>query len=390
MNICLFSQEYPSENNPTFIFVQQLCIALANHGAKVSVIAPQSISKSIIRKKIIEPKYSVFFTEHGNTIEIYRPYIISLGNVKGILGKISKYIIFYAVNKTIKNLKNKPDICYGHFWHNAYVLFNAVSRNNIPLFVATGESEIKIHQYYPVKKLKEFSDYVLGVICVSTKNKYESIDLGLATEEKCIVLPNAVDLNLFCKKNKFELREKFSFSQNDFIVVFVGGFINRKGTKRISDALTYLSDKSIKSIFIGGGIRHPDSEPDCDGILFKGELPHEKIVDYLNCADVFVLPTLNEGSNNSIIEAMACGLPIISSNLPFNFDTLDPSYSILIDPLNVQEIAQAIRFLKENPDLRMIMGEKALVASGNFNIKVRASKILEFIRQKKSQYSTIF
>ncbi len=386
MQICIVSQEYPTKNNPTFIFVQQLCIALANHGIKISVIAPQSISKSLIRKKSIEPKFSVYSIEQDNSIEIYRPYIISFGNIKGILGKISKSIFYYAVNRTFNNLKSKPDICYGHFWHNAYAIFKSAYKNNIPLFVATGESEIEFHKNYSAKKLNKFTDYVSGVICVSTKNKNESINKGLTTEDKCIVLPNSVDLNLFCKKNKYELREKFGFEQNDFIIAYVGGFINRKGTKRISDAITYLNDRSIKSIFIGGGIKHPDSEPVCNGILFKGVLPHEKIVDYLNCADVFVLPTLHEGSNNAIIEAMACGLPVISSDLPFNYDTLDPSYSILINPLNIKEIANAIKFLMDNPEKRNEMGHNALDASHNFDINVRAIKIKEFIEQRTAQY----
>ena len=70
---------------------------------------------------------------------------------------------------------------------------------------------------------------------------------------------------------------------------------------------------------------------------------HDVIAEYLNCADIFVSPTLAEGCSNSIVEAMACGLPIISSDLPFNHDILDEKNSILLDPVEVNEIALAIR-----------------------------------------------
>jgi glycosyltransferase involved in cell wall biosynthesis len=382
MHICIVSDGYPSDENPSFVFVQQLCIALADKGIRISVIAPQSISKSLLRGKSIEPRYSVFRTKDENIIEIYRPYVFSFGNAKGILRKISTAIIHYAVNKTFSNIQSGPNICYGHFWHNGYAILKSALKCKIPLFVATGESEIKFHQNYQDKTLKEFTDNVQGVICVSTKNKNESIDKGLTTEDKCIVIPNAVNLILFSQKNKYELRNNFGFGQDDFIVAFVGGFINRKGTKRIADAITFLNDKSIKSIFIGGGIVQKEDDPNCQGILFKGQLPHSLIADYLNCADIYVLPSLHEGSNNSIIEAMACGLPVVSSNLSFNYDTLDSSYSILVDPLNIQEIANAIKYLKDNPEVRKNMGEKALLASKKFDIQERAKKIIEFIEYK--------
>ena len=96
----------------------------------------------------------------------------------------------------------------------------------------------------------------------------------------------------------------------------------------------------MKSIFIGSG----EQTPEIDGILFCGKLPHDQIVHYLNAADVFVLPTLAEGCSNAIIEAMACGLPIISSDLPFNDDILDAENSIRVNSLDVESIAEAIRF----------------------------------------------
>jgi glycosyltransferase involved in cell wall biosynthesis len=382
MHICIVSDDYPSENNPSYIFVQQLCNAMADQGNRITIIAPQSITKAIFRSKTLKQKYSISFTDNNYKIEIYRPYFISLSNVNGFLKKVIENFRKSAIFGVISKMKSKPDICYGHFWHSGYAVYKAAKRFNLPLFVASGESEIKFHKDFSHETLSDFTKYVSGVICVSTKNKQESIKNGLTTEDKCIVLPNAFDRALFYPQNRIELRKKYGFNNNDFIVSFVGGFIHRKGAKRISDAITLLNDKEIKVIFIGGGVRQPESLPVCDGIIFQGEVPHKKIVEYLNCSDIYILPTLHEGSNNSIIEAMACGLPIISSNLSFNFDILDPAYSILIDPLYIEQIADGIKQLKNNPEIRIKMSEKALIASQNFDIKVRAKKILAFIEQK--------
>jgi len=382
MHICIASEGYPSPNNQSFVFVEQLCNAFAQKGINVSVIAPQSISKQFINKKKLLPKVSTTYISGNANVTVYRPYYFSFSNLRPPLYTLAEKLRRRAFKKGFHSLEGKPDICYGHFWHSGYAVFNVAKRYNLPLFIASGESEIQLHKNYSEYQLKEFSEYVSGVICVSTKNKEESLKHGLTTDEKCIVIPNAVDKTRFYKKNKIELRKKFGFCYNDFIVAFVGGFIHRKGSKRVADAITALNNKSIKSIFIGGGIKQSESLPDCEGIIFQGILPHDKIVDYLNCADVFVLPTLNEGSNNAIIEAMACGLPVISSDLSFNYDTLDSAYSILLNPLSIHEISKAIKYLKDNPEIRKEMGEKAVIASKNFDIQERAKKIINFINQK--------
>src|SRR5690606_33177489 len=131
------------------------------------------------------------------------------------------------------------------------------------------------------------------------------------------------------------------------------------------------------SIYIGSG----ELQPFGNDILFSGRLPHEEIVEYLNAADVFVLPTLAEGCSNAIIEAMACGLPIISSNLPFNDEILDESNSIRIDSNNVEEIANAINYLKENPTKRIKMSTSSLEKARELNINNRAKKIISFIKK---------
>ena len=172
---------------------------------------------------------------------------------------------------------------------------------------------------------------------------------------------------------------------NDFIVVFVGRFVHRKGAKRVSDAIAKLKDDSIKSIFIGSTMSDEtnDEEPNCSGILFKGKLKHSDIPLYLNSADVFILPSLAEGCSNSIVEALACGLPVISSDMEFNYDILNTSNAILINPLDVEEIAKSIKYLKEDKSLCKQMSFSAIKTAQTLNYSDRVLKILEFIENKK-------
>jgi glycosyltransferase involved in cell wall biosynthesis len=97
-----------------------------------------------------------------------------------------------------------------------------------------------------------------------------------------------------------------------------------------------------------------------------------------------VLPTLAEGCCNSIVEAMACGLPIISSDLPFNDDILDDNNSIRIDPNSIREIRDAIKQLIDNPELMKNMSIASTRSAKDLTIEKRVKNIIEFIDHKIS------
>lgn len=273
-------------------------------------------------------------------------------------------------------LKVLPDAIYGHFWCSAYDGFEYAKNNNIPLFVATGESEISKFFTRPHDQ-KEFSEYVSGVICVSSKNRDESIALGLTTAEKCQVFPNSINNSLFRKMDKKICREQLGLPQEVFIVAFVGWFTERKGPLRVSEAIKRIKGEQVYSLFVGKG----EQDPDCDNVLFKGTLPHEQVPVYLNAADVFVLPTLQEGCCNAVVEAMACGLPIISSNLAFNWDILSENNSIMVDPNNIDEISKAIRELRDDKVKRERLSLGALESTQNLTIEKRALNIVSFMEK---------
>ena len=92
------------------------------------------------------------------------------------------------------------------------------------------------------------------------------------------------------------------------------------------------------------------------------------------------MPTLAEGCCNAIIEALSCGLPVISSNLPFNDDVLNESCSLRVDTSNVDEITSAIVKLRDDDELRLKMRKEAICTAEKFDIKVRAERIIDWIQ----------
>lgn len=378
-HICFIVPDYPMRGEQVYTFVKQLVEAIADMGVKCTVIASQSFTKKIIRGRDKRPFYWQDITPNGNLIDIYQPTTITFSNFRIFGRSISAYISKKTKENAYKKLNIKPDVLYAHFWHSGVTAGVIGQRYNLPVFVATGESRIGVHELFSEKTIIKGLKNIKGVICVSTKNMEESLRLNLAPKEKMVVIPNAINNDLFYPMNKSGIRDELGLEKDDFIVAFTGHFTQRKGSQRLSKALDSIGN--VGSIFIGKG----ETEPTCNNILFKGLLPHNLVGKYLNAADVFVLPTLAEGCCNAIIEAMACGLPIISSNLPFNDDILDGQNSIRIDSNNVDEIASAIQYLKDNPQKRERMSKASLLRANDLDINNRARKIVQFIKENNSE-----
>lgn len=379
-SICIATEGYPYGNDSQFSFVEVLCRALARQGIRVYVVSPQSILHVLLKKDKKHPLYRVYSEEGAEKISVYRPWFLLLPYR---FRKLNDLFFKKTVERVIEKSKINTDVYYGHFWNNAYYISGVALKKNKPLFVASGEGNFDdLEHLYTSPKYRAFSKNVAGVICVSSSCKDYSVRFGMTTEDKCIVIPNAIDHRLFYLKDKYKLRKQYGFPEDKFIVAFTGSFIHRKGSDRLSDAISLLNDDDICSIFIGAGQGSENLLPKCPGVLYCGRKAHEEIVDYFNMADVFVLPTLNEGCCNAIIEAMACGLPVVSSDRPFNYDLLNEENSILINPLDVKEISSAIKLLKDDVVLRNKLSQGALNTARRQEINLRARAIIDFINER--------
>lgn len=379
--ICVVSSNYPSEGRPVYVFVEQLVNTLIDMGEDIYVVAPQSITRVLFRHISILPYRQEYKTPTGNKYVVYRPYSISFGKLRKRLSFISDIINRFFINKCIKGIA--PDILYAHFWQNALRVLNYAAKGHKPIFVACGEGDDAMEEmmYTISETTKEMlKENVKGVICVSSQNRNKCVNYALADKEKTVVIPNAVDVSLFHHNERNNrLREQLGVNKDDFLILFVGSFTERKGCIRLAKAVDKLNDSQVKIVFIGKPFPGYEFDFSCKGIVFKGEMEHENLPEYYLCADIFVLPTLNEGCCNAIVEALACGIPVISSNRPFNEDILNEHNAVLVDPENVDEIAEAISLLKRDEELLKEKKRYCIQHATQYSIKDRANKIMDFI-----------
>lgn len=384
MKICIICHRYTYKDNMVHVFVKKLADQWALRGHQCVVISPLSIVHTLAGKEKAAPKVEHQVVKEGVTVDVYRPRYYTLPKLSLLGVNLNRNCVQRCIEKTIKDLQIDFDVIYCHFYDMAAVSWHYAHNNGIPFFVASGECTI-----HPLKKpcfsftYEKMKNALYGVVAVSSKNKEEAVRMGYAYEKDTKVFPNGTNLELFHRMDKKQCRKELNLPLDKFIVICVGQFIERKGQGRILEALDRLSNNNIKTIFIGKG----DDSFEHESIVFKGTVKNSKLPYYLNAADLFVLPTRSEGCCNAIIEALACGLPIISSNLPFNHDVLNAENSILVNPDDINEIAIAINKLYEDNELRGKLAQNSYEMGVKLSIEKRASGILDFIQEKIQEKS---
>jgi len=207
-----------------------------------------------------------------------------------------------------------------------------------------------------------------GIIAVCAKARRQIIREGIQAE-KVYTLYNAVNETLFTKKSHIE-DPKIRAIKEDSEVVFlnIGNLVPVKNHTNLLVAFKkYLksgkSPPSSKLVICGDGPlrRRLDTFAKNIGVSsrvsFIGQVPHEKMPELYSAADVFVLPSLSEAHPWSLLEAMSCELAVTASRVGGIPETI-PTEGLLVDPSKPQEMAEKMRHLAENPDLRKHLGSE--------------------------------
>lgn len=383
MKICILTTGYPTPIDlGKYAFVDQLACAWADMGIDVTVIYPIPYLVELSDKKRFYRYEWKRTTKSGNIVSVICPRYFSASDRKVL--SLDTYPLSYrsfqkAVMRTIKRLKKGPVILYAHFLPSGCHAGDIGLKLGFPSFCAFGESSLWSIEGRDVEKVRNSLSKLSGIVSVSAENKRILVANNLFRETDIGVFPNGVDHSLFFVREKRKIRKKLGFPEDAFIGAFTGSFSDDKGVLRAQEAAVKAGNVSM--IYIGGGACKPEGS----NILFCGKLPHEEIPEYLSAADFFILPTKAEGCCNAIIEAMACGLPVISADGAYNDDILSDIYSIRTDPTDIDAMTRAIQSLRADPERRFCMSEVAQEASKRFDISDRAKAIIEFMKQQSKK-----
>lgn len=212
--------------------------------------------------------------------------------------------------------------------------------------------------------------------CITTGSRAKDylIHLGVAPQKVSVVYDNVVDVMYYQQVSSLNEEEKIKIKTrlglaSSQIILYVGQLIERKGLKDLLSAFACLQTKGIdaKLLIVGYGPQEEELKSFCTqkrlkGVSFLGGKNKEELLVYYAIADVFVLPSLSEVWGLVINEAMACGLPVITTrNVGASADLVkDGINGFVVPSQDEQALFEVLREILKNNSLREKMGVASL------------------------------
>jgi glycosyltransferase involved in cell wall biosynthesis len=223
------------------------------------------------------------------------------------------------------------------------------------------------------------------VIAVSTNTAKDVTSMLPIAAEKVVVVPNGVEDKFYQLPvdEVLEIKRSYESSPDTFCLLNVGTNHQRKNIDNILKSLILLRDRGVpvKLWKVGSEfsseqqklIRSHGLEP---MITFINTPDKNTLLKLYNAADALLAPSLYEGFGLTILEAMACGTPVISANVS-SLPEVAGDAAILVDPLDVQAIADAVCSLQSDSMLRQSYIEKGLARTKQFSWRSSTEQVVQ-------------
>ncbi|MFQ5728885.1 MAG: glycosyltransferase [Waddliaceae bacterium] len=342
------------------VFVFRLCRALVSLNVKINVVAPsdRNAKSNEIMDGCVIHRFSYFLPKSFEKLA-YGPGGIpkNLKRAPFLITLLPFFVLMFFI-KTLK-VSNKVDLFHAHWLYSGIIASLVKILKGTPFIVTLRGSDVfrakKGRLSYLLSHwVMQHADFITTV---NKDLRNWVIQEGVAPNA-VFVIRNGVELN------KREKREKLT-SLCRFL--FVGHLVPAKGLDILieSIAIVYRVEKTIHLTIVGDGqdINRLKSDVQQNGlhdhVNFLGTQPSDQIPLLMHQADCLVLPSLREGTPNVILEAMACGLPVVATDLPGIREVVkDGITGHLVKPKDVNTLTEKLLEMIRNPKSRQQMGEK--------------------------------
>lgn len=335
IDLVVFSSLFPSAARPgAGLFIRERMFRVAQQ-RPLAVVSPQPWfpGQALIRglRPGYRPQAPALEIQQG--IRVYHPRFLALPGLLRRFDGLSMALCSFVLLRRLR--RQGARLIDAHF---AYPDGEAAIRLgrflDLPVTITLRGTEVP-HSRNPAlrPRLARALKAAARVFAVSDSLRRLALDLGVAAE-KTEVVGNGVDTARFHPVDRAAARRRYRLPADAQLLISVGALVERKGMHRVIDSLPALLERhpNLHYLVVGGSSPEGDMRAELEAqaarlglagrVHFLGAVPPDELKGPLSASDVFVLATRNEGWANVFLEAMACGLPVVTTAVGGNAEVV--------------------------------------------------------------------
>jgi teichuronic acid biosynthesis glycosyltransferase TuaC len=328
MNVLVYTSLWPNAERPNFaVFVKHRVAALARtEGVRIRVVAPVPYFPRQFPIPFAPAHWlraaRLPDQERIEGLETYHPRHL----VTPKLG-MSFYAKWMAggTEELVRGLHaTQPiDVIDAHYvYPDGAAAVRLGARLGIPVVISARGTDVNVFSRMPLirSQIRRALEAAAGVVAVSDALKQRMVELGIEAG-RIAVIRNGIDRALFFRRDRRAARLRLGLDPETRLLVTVGALAPVKGIDRLIDALGLIGDERLKLVVIGEGPERARLQQRIDTrglgsrVTLAGARPQMELPDWYSAADLFCLASHREGCPNVVIEAIACGIPVVAPDV---------------------------------------------------------------------------
>jgi len=235
----------------------------------------------------------------------------------------------------------KPDVVLAYWvYPDGFAALRAAHKIGVPCVVGALGSDIHVRSGVNDRMTRQTIAGVDALLTVSEAMRLTAISEFGAQPDRVHTVVNGFNTSVFYPRDQASVRAKFGIPSDERMIIYVGRFVEAKGLRELIQAFQQLArqDDKLSLALIGDGVMKAELVSLIDASSLQGRVripggqPPDQVAEWICASNVLTLPSWSEGYPNVVVEGLACGRPVVATDVGGTREILNKSNGILIEP----------------------------------------------------------
>lgn len=269
--------------------------------------------------------------------------------ITGVSRMVNGYVASRALTPRVRAFA--PDVVLAYWvYPDGNAALRTARRIGVPCVVGALGSDIHVRSGITEHLTRSTIAQADALLTVSENMRQTAIARFGARPDKVHTIVNGFDTRVFHPRDQTAMRRKFGLEPGIRLILYVGRFVEAKGIRELIAAFQSIAanDPSARLAMVGDGVMRDDlsrivaERGLADKVLLPGGMEPEAVAEWIGASDVLTLPSWSEGYPNVLVEALACGRPVVATDVGGTREIVSVSNGIMIPARDAGALASAL------------------------------------------------